>query len=1164
VSHPADAPGEARPQDPRPFADTAEARLAAPQRVLHYEVLALLGAGGMGAMWKARDTRLERLVALKRVVPGASSGPDAAARLLLEARAAAALSHPNVVRVHAVEDVPDGLVIVMEYVEGESLDARLRRGPLPLAELVRLGRDVAGALECAHAAGLVHRDIKPGNIMLTAAGAKVLDFGIAKHRGASARAALHATDAGHVVGTVPYMSPEQVLAGDVDGRSDIFALGAVLYEAATGVRPFPGEDFLAVAHQVASVEPASPRRLRPDLPAALEAVILRALRKARDERFHGGAAMAAALAAADLSAPAGPTASSTGPSGTHDGGAVRRARLPRPLTPFIGRAPERAALEEALVHHRLVTATGPGGVGKTRLAIAAAGDAQGRFADGAVFVGLVQVTDPHAVVSAVADAAGVPDRAGLTRREALLASLASRDTLLVMDNCEHVADAARDLVASILEACPDVRILATSRLRLQVPGEQVVAVPGLSRGDAPGRRGDAEELFVARARAAGATDAMLADGALVEDLCRAFEGMALAIELGASRVPLLGLDGLRRSLASGLELSARHHGVDTRHRSLRATIDWSYRLLAPDEQRLLRTCAVFAAPFTADAAATLSEMSVLPALDTLGRLVDWSLVTLVPGAPTRYRILETVRQFAHEQASSPQELEAVHDRHSAWCAATLDALLDADARESSWRERVDSVIDDGRAALAWAAAQPARRAPAAAMAERIARVALLRGHPSETQHRYEQAAGLLDDATERRRLLVYASRAALARYVGSEALRLLGDAAAVAEAAGLRALAGLDLAASVILAERFGGTMAHPLPREHKEALLARAAALGEGSSHVAAGITVAMAMAELGAGSTVGEIQVAVELAVASGDLQLAEAARDALCGLQLATGDAPSAMRTVEARLEAMSRAPIDAMTAMDHIDVRVMGVYVGLAMGHLRTARRHADALVGMPFLREEPHVALARLLEVLAFAGYFDEALAVAPRFEASWRRAGRPRISSHAPAVCAVGMVHGILGNDAERRRWSELRRELLVNPNAVPPHPRIWPELLDALVLLHRGDAAAALRVCAMAPDDPSFSHNGLQPLWTAWYAAAWAEASGGVGVADLAARIQVARHVARDNDVALCVIDRTEALAAKDFAALPRMAARLDELGCLYQAERTRRLATTPGPARR
>src|SRR6185436_4958824 len=228
--------------------------LAPGTRLGPYEVTAPLGAGGMGEVYRARDTRLERDVALKLLPPLLASNPQFRARFEREAKSVSALNHPHICAIHDVGSASvagDELhYMVLELVEGESLAQRLAKGPLPLPDVLRLGGQIAQALDAAHRAGIVHRDLKPGNVMLTRAGAKLLDFGLAARPGEGAvvpvESSLHTeakplTEQGTIVGTFQYMAPEQLEGQAADGRTDIFALGAVLYEMATGRRAFEGK-----------------------------------------------------------------------------------------------------------------------------------------------------------------------------------------------------------------------------------------------------------------------------------------------------------------------------------------------------------------------------------------------------------------------------------------------------------------------------------------------------------------------------------------------------------------------------------------------------------------------------------------------------------------------------------------------------------------------------------------------------------------------------------------------------------------------------------------------------------------------------------------------------------------------------------------------------------
>jgi eukaryotic-like serine/threonine-protein kinase len=304
--------------------------LAAGTKLGPYEVLAPAGAGGMGEVYRARDTRLERDVAIKVLPQRLSSNPDFRARFEREAKAISSLQHAHICTLYDVgRDEASGIdFLVMEYLEGETLAERLKRGPLKLDELLKTGIEMSDALDKAHRRGLVHRDLKPGNVMLTAGGAKLLDFGLAKGVATGVAAASGSglpptftaaptltspasplTTAGSMVGTFQYMSPEQVEGREADARSDIFALGAVLYEMATGKRAFPGKSALSVASAILEKEPEPIRDVQPLTPPALEHVVVTCLAKDAEERWQSAADIARQLrwvkeGGAQLAAPA--------------------------------------------------------------------------------------------------------------------------------------------------------------------------------------------------------------------------------------------------------------------------------------------------------------------------------------------------------------------------------------------------------------------------------------------------------------------------------------------------------------------------------------------------------------------------------------------------------------------------------------------------------------------------------------------------------------------------------------------------------------------------------------------------------------------------------------------------------------------------------------------
>jgi len=250
--------------------------------VSHYRIVELLGTGGMGVVYKAEDTRLKRAVALKFLPFSLLQDAAAKERLIHEAQAASALDHPNICTIHEIEETADGeLFLAMAYYEGETLKDRIARGPLALDEAVDLMIQVARAVSAAHDAGIVHRDVKPANIIVTKRGeAKLVDFGIAKLAGQTAL-----TRTGTTLGTVAYMPPEQLAGRDVDARSDVWALGVLMYQTITGRLPFAAKDDVAMLRAISTQTPPPLRTARPDAPAALEPIVARALRKDPADRY---------------------------------------------------------------------------------------------------------------------------------------------------------------------------------------------------------------------------------------------------------------------------------------------------------------------------------------------------------------------------------------------------------------------------------------------------------------------------------------------------------------------------------------------------------------------------------------------------------------------------------------------------------------------------------------------------------------------------------------------------------------------------------------------------------------------------------------------------------------------------------------------------------------
>ncbi|MEV4613269.1 BTAD domain-containing putative transcriptional regulator [Kitasatospora sp. NPDC049258] len=430
----------------------------------------------------------------------------------------------------------------------------------------------------------------------------------------------------------------------------------------------------------------------------------------------------------------------------------RRHNLPAQMTSFIGRERELTEVQELLARSRLLTLTGPGGCGKTRLALAVAARRVDAVRDGVWFVDLAALTDPRFLPDAVATALGLQLSAGAGTRAALVAQLAGRELLLVLDNCEHLVEACAALVADVLAHCPGVVVLATGREPLQTYGERAWRVPSLGVPD-PGRlpplaelaRFASVRLFVERAAEVVPEFRLEArNAAAVAQICYRLDGIPLALELAAARVRMLAPHQIAERLDDALALLGQgsRHPV-TRHQTLLATLSWSHQLLGPEERVLLRRLAVFAGGFSLAAAEQVcgEDAGADRVLDRLGRLVDKSLVLVErPGeAQVRYRLLETIRQYARERLREAGEADAVEARHRAWylaLAESSDPELTALGPATTSLE-LEADRDNLRAALRSALAQDPETALRLAVALRLFWAE--RGYLAEGRQRLDDA-----------------------------------------------------------------------------------------------------------------------------------------------------------------------------------------------------------------------------------------------------------------------------------------------------------------------------------------------------------------------------------------------------------------------------------------
>ncbi|GAA4474817.1 hypothetical protein GCM10023094_11140 [Rhodococcus olei] len=697
-----------------------------------------IGRGGFGVVFRCNQSVLERTVAVK--VLTAELDEENRERFLREQRAMGRLTgHPNIAGVLHVGSTEGGRpYLVMPFYSQGSLDARIRvHGPLTAEEVLRLGVKMAGALATAHRAGIVHRDVKPANILLTDFGEPVLaDFGIAHVTGG------FETATGTVTGSPAFTAPE-VLGGDPPTpAADVYGLGATLFAALTGHAAFERRSGEQVVAQFLRITSAPVPDLREDgVDDGVAAVIEQAMARtpgdrptvvALGERLQGLQARSGlpvdemavrteldtaqrprdAAVPVPLTtgrSPVRPPSSAGGPVG---GG----GNLPAELSTFVGRRAELAEAKRLLAQSRLVTLTGIGGVGKTRLALRVATGARRSFSDGVWLVKLGELHDAALLDGVVAAVLGLRPQSTQPLREVLVDFLAPREVLLVLDNCEQLVDTAAKLAETLLSACPKLRILATSREALAIGGEAVLRVPPLTVPDQDREpslqsmpRYDAVTLFAKRAEAALPGFALTDDNAAtVARICARLEGLPLAIELAAARLRALSPEQILARLTDRYTLLTRGgRGAPTRQQTLRLCVDWSHELCTEAEQRLWAQLSVFAGGVELDAAEQVCrwEEEAGELLDVLAALVDKSiLIREESGTAVRFRMLETLRDYGQEKAQQSGELPDLRRRHLHWCRQLAQGAEAGwiGARQLDWIDRLDREQPNLREALEFA------------------------------------------------------------------------------------------------------------------------------------------------------------------------------------------------------------------------------------------------------------------------------------------------------------------------------------------------------------------------------------------------------------------------------------------------------------------------------
>ncbi len=822
----------------------------------------------------------------------------------------------------------------------------------------------------------------------------------------------------------------------------------------------------------------------------------------------------------------------------------RLAGLPSPHTSLVGRVAERDLVRVRLESGRLVTLLGPGGVGKTRLATVVAEAMAPAFDNRGGFVELASVRGDF-VAPAVASVLGVVQRPQRALLDTITEHLGDDPALLVLDSCEHLLDAVAELVAGILAVCPAVVVLATSRERLRLPGEQTVPVDPLPLRD------DAVTLF--QHRAAAVDPRFGAEADTVARICARLDGMPLAIELAAARAPALGAPGLLTALEDLLLVLTGGRDPDPRHRSLHAMIDWSHQLLHEPEQALFRRLAIFAGPFDLPAVTTVADIGDTTVVaDLLGHLVDKNLVVHLPGT-ARWRLLDTVRAYARQRLAAADEQAPVRRRHLQWtrtAAAALEERLGGD-----WRDEFDAIVDDLRAALH--DVPPGPEQTAHHLARSLGHLTYAHQLRQESVDRYRQAARHATNPADAAADLRAAADCAAATYREDLAYELLLAAAEKATQAGDSDTRAAMLARAVDLGCRYNASFPVGISRDrlrelHHEAVTA--ANPSNPQTTAAISITAAWVEDRRPPLPDPALAEQALAAAKAAGDPVLIWAAIDTVTSVHEQHGELRRAYRLARTGLPLLQDLDRDDPRGGETINsIHHLNAIYATASAQFQDAIDIARAVTNDPSTAEPISVG-SMLVPPLALTGQFDEALHHADAMWHTWQSTGRATAGWLWFPVATAALARGLTGDRSGFRLWRRRMSDLAGPRNAHRLRTASSAHFVDARMAVHTGDLTNAPAIVEAA-----FSSSVRRLRYRVFAQAAAAELAVVAGLLDAPRYLAAAADLAADNGWATACLTRAQGRYHHDTDALRESVAEWERIGAQFEHAYT--LALLPNP---